>query len=182
MRRIRPNMTSLRRTGISMVEFIIYIGIVSMLVVAIVAALIQIVGTYNQVRSQRAVVSNGRLAMETIMQAIAGARALYAPTSTFGNSAGQLSLVTAVDAQAEETVNRVDFWLDNGRIWMHKEGSATTSITSPSVHVNQLQFDQISQSLGREAIRITLQISNAAGTKFVASSTLYATTALRGAY
>jgi len=170
------------KLGVSMLETVIYIGILSVFTVVIVAILMSIVHTYNRVRVQREVVSNGRLAIEAMMQQIGPSSAIYAPTSVFGNNVGQLSIVSQVEAQPEETVNRVDFWLDNGLVWMRKEGSATTSITSPSVRVNQLRFDQISQGLGREAVIITLQITSFADATFTASSTLHATAALRGTY
>lgn len=173
---------SSRTKGIGLLELVIYIGMLSMFIVVIIATLIQIVGAYNQVRAQREVVSNGRLVVEAITQTIASGQALYAPTSTLGNTTGQLSIVTTLGAQPEETVNHVDFWLDNGRVWMHKEGSATTSITSPSVRVNQLRFDQMSQGFGREAVQITLQITDFVSAKFTASSTLHTTVALRGTY
>lgn len=165
-----------------MLELIMYIGMLSVFMVLIIATLLYIVRTYGQVLAQRQVVSNSRLVMETMTQQIASAQTIYAPTSALGTSSGQLSVVTAVGAQFEETVNRIDFWLDNGRVWMRKEGSATTSITSPSVRVNQLRFDQISQGLGREAVQITVQITDPVTTTFVASSTLHTTTALRGTY
>lgn len=165
-----------------MLETVVYIGILSVFTVVIVAILTQITHTYNRVRVQREVVSNGRLVVETMIQQIASSQSVYAPTSVFGSNAGQLSIVTPVEAQPEETMNRTDFWLDNGRVWMRKEGSATTSITSPSVRVNQLRFDQISQSLGREAVKITLQITGFADAQFMASTTLHSTAALRGAY
>ncbi len=168
--------------GISMLEIVIYIGMLSIFMVVIVATLMQIVRTYDQVRAQRDVVSNGRLVTEAMMQAIAGSQAVYAPTSVFGNNVGQLSVVTTVGAMSGETVNRIDFWLDSGRVWMRKEGLATTSITSPSVQVNQLRFDQINQGLGREAIAITVQITDFVSAKFTASSTLRSTTVLRGTY
>lgn len=168
--------------GIGLLELVIYIGMLSVFMVLIVATLLQIVRTYNQVRAQREVVSNGRLVMETMTQAIASAQTIYAPTSTFGTGSGQLSVVTTVNAQPEETTTKIDFWLDNGRIWMRKEGVATSSITSPSVRVNQLRFDQISQGINREAVRITAQITGTGSATFVASSTLRATTALRGTY
>lgn len=173
---------SLHTKGISMLELVIYVGMLSVFIVLMITTLMQIVRTYDWVRAQRDVVSNGRLVTEAMIQQITGGQVVYAPTSVFGNSAGQLSIVTAVGAPAEETVNRVDFWLDNGRVWTRTEGSATTSMTSPSVRVNQLRFDQISQGLGREAVMITMQITGFADAKFTASSTLHATAALRGTY
>lgn len=170
------------RSGISMLETVVYIGILSVFTVVIVAILTQITHTYNRVRVQREVVSNGRLVVETMIQQIASSQAVYGPTSVLGSNTGQLSVVATTDAPPEETANRVDFWLDNGRVWMRKEGSATTSVTSPSVRVNQLRLDQISQSLGREAVKITLQITGFADAQFMASTTLYSTTALRGTY
>ncbi|MBI4225472.1 MAG: hypothetical protein HY617_04085 [Candidatus Sungbacteria bacterium] len=165
-----------------MLELVIYVGMLSVFMVLIIATLMRVVRTYDRVRAQRSVVSNGRLVIEQLMQQISGSQAIYSPTSVFGSNAGQLSIVTPVGASSEETVNHIDFWLDNGRVWMRKEGAATTSVTSPSVRVNQMRFDQISQGLGREAVVITLQITGFADAQFTASSTLHAAAALRGTY
>lgn len=173
---------SARFSGISMLELVIYLGMLGVFTVFIVATLMKIVRTYDRVRAQREVVSNGRLVTEAMIQQIGSAQAIYEPTSVFGSNTGQLSIVTPVSPSAEEIVNRVDFWLDNGRVWMRKEGSATTSITSPSVRVNQLRFDQVSQGLGREAVLLTLQMTGFADPQFVASSTIHAAAALRGTY
>lgn len=170
------------KTGISMLELIIYVGMLSMFMVLLIAVLLRVVSTYGRVRAQREVVSNGRLVIEQVLQLVSGGQAVYGPASVFGSNAGQLSIVTTAESQPEESVNRIDFWLDNGRVWMHKEGSATTSVTSPSVRVNQLRFDQISQSLGREAVMITMQITGVGDAQFTASSTLRATAVLRGTY
>ncbi|MEK9195291.1 MAG: hypothetical protein AAB975_02860, partial [Patescibacteria group bacterium] len=58
---------------------------------------------------------------------------------------------------------------------------ATTTLSSATVQITQFRVERIFQGLGREAIQITLGVSSSAR-PLIASTTLYATTALRGNY
>lgn len=172
----------LRRTGMTVVELVVYVGLMSVFLAFIVTALSQIQKTYREARTEHNVISNGRSALDAIVQAIASAQEVYAPSSNFGQSNGQLSLVTVVGATPEHTTAYVDFWVDNGQIWTRREGSLAVAMTSPEVRVNEFRFDHIRQGLDREAIRITLQMVGTISENIIASTTLHTTTALRGSY
>lgn len=170
------------RAGMTIAEIVVYTALLSVSLLFIAAVLFQIQKTYQEARTEHQVISNGRSALETMTQTIASAQALYAPTSRFGANNGQITLITTIGALTEHSTAYADFWLDNGRIWTRREGSATTSLTSPEVRVNQLRFDQVAQGLNREAVKITLQMVGTKGQNIIASTTLYTTTALRGTY
>jgi type II secretory pathway pseudopilin PulG len=166
--------------GISIVEVIIYIAILGGLSVLIVNFLLQVTSVYHRARAEREVLSNARLLLETVNKSISPAREVYVPTSRFNTDLGQLSLSTALGAQTGHTASYIDFWIDNGRLWTRQEGGVNTALSAATVRVNKFKAERIVQGLGREAIKVTLEISSAS--KFPISTTLHMTTALRGNY
>lgn len=168
------------RQGISLIEVIIYIAILGGFSVLIANFLLQVTGVYHRARAEREVLSNARLLLETIDKTVSQAREVYVPTSRFNLDLGQLSLSTAIGVQAEHTTSYVDFWIDNGRLWTKQEGGVNTALSASSVKINKFRLERIVQGLGREAVKITLEIS--ATSKFPVISTLNMTTAIRGNY
>ncbi len=168
------------KQGIFLIEVIIYIAILGGLSVLIVNFLLQVTGVYHRARAEREVLSNARLLLETINKTVSQAREVYVPTSRFNADLGQLSLSTAIGAQLEHTTAYVDFWVDNGRLWTRQEGGVNTALSAATVRVNKFRIERIVQGLGREAVKVTLEIS--ATSKFPVVSTLNMTTALRGNY
>lgn len=162
-------------------EIIIYIALLGMIAVFIANSLIQIVDVYYRARAEREALSNGRLLLETLNKSIASSQEIYTPTSRFNNDAGQLSLITQVGAPTGHETAYVDYYLDNGRLWMRPDGQIASSLSAASVRINKLRLERIFQGLNREAVKITLVV-NSASSKFNASTILNSTTALRGNY
>ncbi len=169
------------KRGISLIETVVYVGLVGMIVVFITNSLIQILSTYQRARAEREVVSNARLVMETVVKNISYARDVYTPTSRFNTNTGQLSLITPLDPLTEHTTSYIDFWTDGNALLMRREGTATSTLSSTRVKITQFRVEQISQALGRRAVKITLGVSSTALVT-AASTTLNATAALRGNY
>ena len=167
--------------GIGLIEIVVYAGLLAVISVLLVNFLMQVINTYYIVRAEREVIGHGRSAIETVHKTITQAQSVYAPTSAFGTNAGQLSLVTAQGATAEHTTAYVDFWVENGQLWMRREGELPLALTGTSVNVTQFRLERIVQALGVQAVRTTLHIEYARP-KFAASTTLYATSAIRGNY
>lgn len=167
--------------GVTLLEIIIYIALLGMISIFIANFLIQVVHAYQRARAEREVLSNGRLAIETMNKDIMQAAEIYTSTSKFNNNTGQISLIMNTDSLAEHTAQYIDYYVDNGRLWARHEGQNAIPITASSVQVTQFRVEQISQKLNREAIKITLTL-NFAQTKFATSITLNSTTALRGSY
>ena len=167
--------------GISLIEMVVYVGLLGIITVFITNSLIQITSTYQHARVQREVLSNARLIMETLIKKIAYSQEVYAPTSRFNTNTGQISLITPLDILPQHTTTYFDIWTDGNRLLMRQEGQATTTLSSATVQITQFRVARIFQGLGREAIQVTLGVSSSAR-PLIASTTLYATTALRGNY
>ena len=169
------------RTGMSLIETLVYVAVLGLISIFITNSLIKIVGTYRQAQAEREVLSNARLMMETVTKNIAYSREVYAPTSIFNSATSQISLITPLDTLPEHTTTYLDFWSDGNRLLMREEGKATTTLSSATVQVAQFRAERIVQGLGREAIKITLNVVSKTLPQ-AASTTLNATTALRGNY
>ncbi len=172
---------SRKRHGFSLIEIIVYVGLLGTISIFITNSLIQIISTYQHARVQREVLSNARLIIETITKKISYSQEIYAPTSRLNDDNGQLSLITPLDVPPQHTTAYLDIWTNGNRLLMRQEGQETTTLSSATVQITQFRITRISQRLGREAIQITLGVSSNAQ-PLIASTTLYATTALRGNY
>ena len=169
------------RTGMSVVEMIVYVGLIGIMSMVIINSLIKMSSTYQHARVQREVLSNARLIMETITKKIAYSQETYAPTSRLNNNTGQLSLMTPLDILPEHTTTYLDIWTDGSQLLMRQEGRAIATLSSATVQITQFRLERIFQGLGREAIQITLGVASSA-LPLVASITLHATVTLRGNY
>jgi hypothetical protein len=167
--------------GTSLIEAVIYVALLAAISSLLVNFLLQIGDAYHRVRAEREVLSNARLLIETIGKAVAQADEVYAPTSRFDIDPGQLSLVTTLGAPPEHTTRYLDFWVDNGRLWLRQEGEAALPLSASSVRVTRFRLERVVQGLNRRGVKVTLEVRYARP-KFNAASTLHATTALRGGY
>lgn len=170
-----------KNKGITLIEIVVYVGLLGAMAVFVSNSLIQISDTYGHARAERAVAANARLILESIAEAAGEAEGIYGPTSIFLADAGQISLITAVNPPAGHTKGYADFYIDNGRMWVKKEGQTASPLSAAPVRVMKFRMERIMQSLNREAIAITLQVDSASG-KNPASIILNTTAALRGNY
>lgn len=173
--------SSPQQEGFSLIETVVYVGLLGIISVFIINSLIQVISTYQHARVQREVLSNARLIMETLTKKIAYSQEIYAPTSRFNSNTGQMSLITPLDIPTQHTTAYFDIWTDGNRLLMREEGRATTTLSSATVQITQFRLGRIFQGLGREAVQITLGVSSIAQ-PLIASTTLHSTTALRGNY
>lgn len=177
----KKNVNNRDTQGVTLLEIVVYVALLGMISVYIANFLITVVNTYQRARAEREVLSNGRLVLETINKDIMQAVEIYTPTSKFNNNSGQISLITSIGAPTEHTTQYVDYYVDNGRLWMRQEGQSAIPLSASSVQITQFRLEQIEQALNYEAVKITLTL-NFSQTKFATSITLNATTALRGNY
>ena len=169
------------RTGFSLIEAITYVALLGVISVFIANSVIFLVQAYARARAEREVLANARSLTDHLATKIASSQETYGFASQFDMDAGQLSLVSAVAPTAGHTTGYADFWMDNGVAYMREEGDAATPLSAATVRVTAFRFERIIQTVGREAVRMTIRI-DAASPKFPASATLITTTALRGNY
>jgi len=169
------------KEGISLIEVVVYVALLGMVAVFVTNSLISIINTYARASAEREVLNNARSALELIGKSIAQSQEVYTPTSILNTDAGQLSLVTNASSTPGHTAGFTDIWVDGGAVRMRREGEGEAVLSAASVRVTTLRFERIIQTLGREAVKTTIRV-DFASSKFPASVSLNATTALRGNY
>lgn len=169
------------KKGFSLIEIVVYVGLLGMALVFMVNSFMQVTAVYARARAEREVLANARAVLAAIADATAAADSVYIPTSRFNSDTGQLSLTTIATTISGETQSYLDFWVDGGRVFQRVEGQGSIALTASTVRISQFRVERIVQGIARESVKMTVRV-DAAGTKFPASATLNATTALRGNY
>lgn len=165
----------------TLIEILVYVALLGMIAVFVSNSLIQLSDVYQRARADREVISNARLVLEAVNKSVAQAQEIYTPTSRFNTNLGQLSLATAIGADANHASAYADFYVDNGRFFTRQEGQGEAPISASSVKVDQFLLERVSMGVGRDAVKITLVVSSSRG-KFSSSTTLNSTTVVKGNY
>lgn len=169
--------------GFTLIELIVYVAILGLLSIFIADNLSQIVFAFNKARAEREVINNARTSIETITKEIQEASLVYTSSSVFNSTTSQISLMTQNSPPAGHETGYTDIYIDNGRLYLKKEGASALAITSNRVTVTKFRAEHIIQALNREDIKITLTvIYNTFSQKLASSATFNASVALRGAY
>lgn len=148
----------MKKEGFTLIEMLAYVTILSIIVLAISGFFLWVVRSNSKARAIWEVSDNARRVMETLSLEIKEAEGIYAPTSLFSTSSGQLSLETKKYLPDGETETYVDFFLCEKRLCLKKEGQSPVAITSESVEVNNLGFYPLAATSTSPSIRINLEI------------------------
>ncbi len=156
----------------TLVEILIYIGIIGAVIVSFMSFMLFISHTRTTVEVRQEVQSNARIALDSMLEKIRAANQINEGASVFGAHPGVLALV-------QGATNRV-FSLDgNGALVMAENGAPPISLTSKKVQVTTLIFTDLSQPWLRGNIRIQLILENNFGKDIVYEYELQSAASLR---
>jgi type II secretory pathway pseudopilin PulG len=163
--------------GFTLVELLIYIGILTLALVSIVVLLTNATTIINRVKEVKEVRSSALLALERMSREIKGAEAVVVAESTFGQNPGVLTLQSS---DADENPREVMFGLDgSNNLTLYYDGSSRGSLISETVVVEEIEFYRVDNILS-ESVTIQLTLSHVdAPTK---TETFHLTSVLRGSY
>lgn len=130
--------------GFSLIEAVVYIGLIAIIVSTAIYFLTNIFSVYGKIYAQKEVAANIQSALDTIIQEIKFGKSIYTSTSVFASDSGQISIETSQNPPTGETKAYVDFYLDNGRIYMKKESQSALPLTSNQVKINKLRLTNLS--------------------------------------
>jgi hypothetical protein len=125
----------------------------------VLATALRTVTAATQVRMMTASLDNARRVMYTISQEVAHASDVYIPTSLLSQSPGQLSLVTTRNLPSGELETYVDFFIDDGRLYMKREGETDALITSDQVRVEDIRFTYIGSATYGPGIQTQITVA-----------------------
>src|SRR3989338_469989 len=151
------NYTGQKARGFTAVEMLVYIALFSAISAFLISSLMTLTVAYRHLRDERDVVSGMRTIMEILGMEIQGADGIYTPTTVFSPTVKQLSLESAVNPNAGETSTYADFYLDNERLYMKREGAAAIALNSESTEVSEFHAERVVAG-SRESVQIFLRI------------------------
>ena len=156
-RYVGTNSTKLRKMmGFTLIEMLIYIGIMSVVVLVIGAFIPQLIMSNLYLQAKGQTLDNARSALKTIEYELKRSAAIYAPTSVFGTSPGQLSLESAENAPAGENNTFIDFYVDNNRLYLKKEDNQAEIMTAEKIVISNLTFTDLTVGMGQPAVRVAV--------------------------
>ncbi len=163
--------------GFTLIEMMVYIGLLGLLLVAVLNVVGLVFGTYGSVENQNKLLTSGETAMERMSRAIRSASSINGAGSLLGASPGDLKLNTTDPSGNPATV---EFSVQGGALDVAENGGTPSPLTDSAVSVQSLVFTSI-QTANSQAVRISLALQTGASPS-VASTTFYDTIVLRGSY
>lgn len=148
------------KKGFTLIEIIVYVALMGTVIVSFISFVL----AANQLKNKAYVVSevnaNLRIAADLISRKIRAAQSVVSPS--VGNSAAALSL------DMPGTDPNINFFLNQGVIYLEEVGVATTSLTSLDVNIKNLIFDNYgtNNSLSNIHFEIEAEYRNKASNEF----------------
>ena len=169
----------MKNYGFTLLEILVYVAILALIATAAVRLVLAVSINASEVRSERKIIANGELAMETLVREVRQASDLEAALSVFGTSPGTLALTTVSVPEGSAVVTR-KFSMSAFRLSRQDGSSAAEFITSPDVTITNLTFWQGATTTSK---LITVKLTLEAGQgQFKESKTFYGSAVLRSGY
>lgn len=142
-----------RRSGFTLIEFLIYFFILGIVLTAVVGFLLDTLQTRAKVKVATEVEQNLRFSISRILEGIRSAKKFDNGGSTLKDADGVLSLEMD-DSGIDPTV----FDLDNGVLQVTEGAGSPIPLTSPEVTVTKLWFEKDNAPKGTRAINIQIEM------------------------
>ena len=146
--------------GFSLIEMLLYVALVATIISSVVFFGIWIIQVSAKSRVNSEVLVNARRAMETMVYEIRKSQSVYAPTSVFDSSPGQLSLEQTNVAGSDESSNFIDFFICGQALCLKREKTNPVALTNSSVRVTSLIFSQRLNSIDNPSLQIKLRVES----------------------
>ncbi len=169
----------MRNHGFTLIETIVYVTILALISVVAVRLVLAVSINTAEIRSERKIISNGELALETLIREIRQASAIAISPSVLGTSPGTLVLTTIASPGSSVAVTRT-FSLSGSRLSRQDDSNPSEFITSSDVSITQLTFWHAATTTSS---LITIQLTLEAGQgRFKESKSFYGSAVLRSGY
>lgn len=159
--------------GFSLVETIIYLGLLVLVMVGIVNLLLLMSRTARYLETAQHVQTSATVALDRMVRDIRNAQSVDVAQSTLGTNPGVLTLNTTTVAGVAQTLQ---FYVLNGAVRVKQDGVDLGPLTLSDVTVSSLVFNHITTSVSR-GVKVSLSLSSGAQ-----SASFYSTAVLRDSY
>ncbi|MEK7194326.1 MAG: hypothetical protein AAB660_01380 [Patescibacteria group bacterium] len=163
-----------KQGGYSLIELIIYMGVLVAITIIIVGMLVRISHTKGRLAAAQGLTTSASIAMDRMTREIRSASNINTSSSILGTSPGKLVL-TGVDVLG--VARTVEFSIVTNILRIKENGVDTGPLTESNVRVTNLVFDRSASSTD-QAVRTRMTIESGAGDSYK-SENFYSTTILR---
>lgn len=167
--------------GATLLETLIYLALFGIIASIVMVSTEQALNFYSYARIRGDATEHAQQAVLLMKRGIRNAISVYTPTSVFDSNPGQLSLETADNLPADELTTFVDFYLDDNRLFLKREGSDPELLIGGQFIVPRFIVTHLNQTSTSSALRIELTVmdgSSEAESRF-GSTTIITTASLR---
>lgn len=147
------------KKGFTLVEMLMYVAIMVIVGSVMVVFIPQVTRKNAYIQAKGDVLDNMTSAMEIMAREIKNSSSVYASTTVFAVSPGQLSLETHYNTITTEDTTFVDFYVDNNRLYVKREEQAAELLVSDKIKITSLIFTNLNAGGNYPVIRITLTAS-----------------------
>ncbi|OHB15195.1 MAG: hypothetical protein A2431_03225 [Candidatus Zambryskibacteria bacterium RIFOXYC1_FULL_39_10] len=165
------------KRGITLIETILYMVILTFFMGIIVQMLVSIGTIYKEIKVTRELESSGTIAMERMLKEIRNASRVTTDESILETSPGKLT-VSGVDENSEPY--KISFEVLDNAVQISKNIEAPVALTSSSGAVSYLTFHRVTND-NSEGVRIVLEMSGSSGAN-QKTEIFYGFAVLRGSY
>lgn len=141
------------KTGFTFVEILVYLAVFSIISGAVLTGALRLVEFYNISRFDKEILNNTHFALNNMLLEIKYASTVYSPTSYTTN---QISLETNLNPPSGENKTYVDFYLDNGRLYLKRESQDPQSLTSEKIEITNLNFTYLPSLTDCSSVKIEI--------------------------
>jgi len=168
----------MHKKGHTLVEMLVYIGILSMTTVLVVNLIIFMARSFFNFVVTRDLSSGAQVGIERIVRDIRRADSIDISTSIFNASPGRLSLNTTDQYSGSTTT--IEFFVDAGQFVIKEGAGSPVTLTPSTVSVDELIFRRIVAST-TEAVKVEFEITASIGS-VTRTERFYTTGVLRKDY
>jgi type II secretory pathway pseudopilin PulG len=144
------------QSGFSLVEIIIYFGLLAVISTLVTTNIISLFKNYNIVRSNQEIEYNAINILDKLTRDVRDARSVNIGDSSFSVAEGSISLNIASTTN-DTASNTIRFYLNNSKIKYMKDGVDVGNISTNAVNISNFRIYYISAS-STEAVKVELTI------------------------
>jgi len=163
--------------GISLIEILIYTGILTLMVTTIGSTILALSRVYASITAEQRIEEAALIGLDRILSETKKAISVTTGASNFNTTLGKLA-IQAVDKN--DDAMSVEFYVATGTLRMKENGVDVGPLTSTSTAITQLVFQHITTSQS-EAVKVEMLVESGTSTNH-RSKTFYGTAVLRGSY
>lgn len=168
---------SKNKKGFTLVEMVIYMGLLALLVVVVITMLVSIVKSQRNIKSHLAIEETVVVSLDRMIREIRNAKSVDI-SSILGTNPGHLILNTTDSGGNPKTV---EFYLESGVLKMEENTVVSGPLSRSDVTISSLMFWLIDNQKA-DAVRITMTVNANQPDGSVHTENFYATAILRGSY